>query len=112
LLYYPSKLILIRGFNISFISSQNWTYDYKKRFSASGGGGFSAFGVGFGGSASYSSNVKEHKVDSSGTTLTISDDENTIRFVGYAVKKNTVYQDETKANMERVFTEEARENYT
>ena len=93
LLYYPSAIILVRGFSVAFDSQANWTYDYKRKFSASGGGGFRAFGIRFGASASYSSNVKEHKVDQTQTTLTISDDEDTIRFVGYAVRKNTVFQD-------------------
>lgn len=90
LLYYPTALIVIRGFRAEFTSSQAWTYDYEKRFNASGGGGFNCCGISFGGSASYSSTVKEHQVDRSGTTLTFSDDVETIRFVGYAVKKNDV----------------------
>ncbi|MFM0687315.1 hypothetical protein PQQ77_15145 [Paraburkholderia strydomiana] len=90
LLYYPTALIVVRGFSVVFESSQNWTYDYVKQFSASGGGGFNAFGVSFGSSASYSSTVKEHEVDKSGTKLTIADDRDTIRFVGYALKKSDV----------------------
>lgn len=90
LLYYPTALIVVRGFSAEFVSSAKWTYDYVKNFSASAGGGFGAFGFSFGGSASYSSTVKEHQVDESSTTLKFSDDEATVRFVGYAVKKNDV----------------------
>jgi hypothetical protein len=88
LLYYPTALILIRGFGITFNASSDWTFDYKSRFSASAGGGFSVFGINFGGSSSYSRSVSEHQVDKTATQLTIADDKKTIRFVGYVVKKN------------------------
>jgi hypothetical protein len=88
LLLYPKALILVRGFSAEFSNSQNWTYDYEHNFSASVGGGFSVFGINFGGSQFYSQNTKEHKIDQAGTSLKISDDENTLRFVGYAVEKN------------------------
>ncbi len=101
LLYYPKALILVRGFNVEFQSTQKWVYDYKRKFSVSGGGGFNAFGINFGGSASYSKNVHEHKVDQSDTSLKISDDDETIRFVGYTVKKNTVYSDVVDSLLDR-----------
>ena len=91
LLYHPSALIVVRGFNVKFTSSQDWSYDYKSHYSVSGRGGFNAFGVSFGGSASYSKDVHEHEVDRSGTELTITDDPGTVRFVGYAVVKNDVF---------------------
>src|SRR5207244_4305617 len=91
LLYFPTHLILVRGFKVEFTSTQNWSFDYQHKFSASGGGGFNAFGISFGGSGSYSNEQKEHKVDVSNTKLTIADDPTTIRFVGYDVKKNTVF---------------------
>jgi hypothetical protein len=93
LLYYPSALIVVRGFGVTFNSQQNWTYDFKRKFSASGGGGFKAFGVNFGSKGSYSKNETEHQVAQSTTKLTISDDANTIRFVGYAVTKNHVFDE-------------------
>lgn len=93
LLYYPTQLIVVRGFAIEFESSQTWSYDYENRFSASGGGGFRAFGINFGSSASYNKHVKEHKVDKSQTKLRIADDQNTLRFVGLTVKKNTVFEE-------------------
>lgn len=92
LLYYPTGLILVRGFGVDFLSSQNWTYDYKHRFSASGGGGFNFAGIGFGASANYSEDTKEHETDQQNTTLSFKDDVNTIRFVGYAVTKNKVFE--------------------
>jgi hypothetical protein len=91
LLYYPSHLICVRGFKASFGSTQNWTYDYQHNFSASGGGGLNVCGISFGGSASYSNSEKEHTVSQSNTTLTIADDQATVRFVGYGLTKNTVY---------------------
>jgi hypothetical protein len=91
LLYYPTALMLVRGFSVKFNNTQSWTYDYQHHFSASGGGGFNAFGINFGSSANYTEDTKEHQVDHSTTTLTFSDDVNTIRFIGYAVAKNTVY---------------------
>jgi len=89
LLYFPTALILIRGFGIKFDSSANWVYDYEDKFSASAGGGFNVFGINFGDSGSYTQDTKEHKVDQTATTLSLSDDVNTLRFVGYVVKKNT-----------------------
>jgi len=91
LLYYPTELIIVRGFATEFISSQNWTYDFKRTFSASGGGGFGIGGISFGASSSYSSNQKEHIVDQTGTSLKIADDPSTLRFVGFVVKKNDIY---------------------
>lgn len=91
LLYYPTELVVVRGFATEFVSSQSWTYDYRRTFSASGGGGFGIGGISFGASASYSSNQKEHIVDQSGTKLTIADDQSTLRFVGFVVKKNDIY---------------------
>ncbi|MCA9075833.1 MAG: hypothetical protein KDA93_12420 [Planctomycetaceae bacterium] len=89
--YYPTHLILVRGFSVTFGSSQNWTYDYTRKFNASGGGGFSVFGIKFGASADYGSHVEKHKVDKQNTTLTFSDGESTLRFVGYVVKENSVW---------------------
>lgn len=91
MLYYVSALITVRGFETTFTSEQNWTYDYVRKFSASGGGGFNVFGISFGGKGSYSSHQTEHQVDQSTTKLSIKDDENTIRFVGYAVTKVDVF---------------------
>jgi hypothetical protein len=93
LLYYPTEIACVRGFSIAFHSSQNWTYDYDHKFSAQAGGGFNVFGFGFGGSGSYTNEQKQHTVSTSTTNLTIADDASTIRFVGYVLAKNTVYQD-------------------
>lgn len=109
LLYYPTAMIVIRGFSIAFESQQKWEYDYKRSFSASGGGGFNAFGIRFGGKGSYSRNETEHRVEQSDTTLKISDGEKTVRFVGYAVAKNNVFEKNIDAVLSdvRVFLEEA-----
>ncbi|MGV1957776.1 hypothetical protein ACQZ5G_14825 [Agrobacterium sp. 22-214-1] len=90
LLYYPTAMVLIRGFAVKFESTQKWQYNYERKFSASGGGGFNAFGVNFGAKGNYSSHETEHKVDQSNTSLEISDGEETLRFVGYVVKKTDV----------------------
>lgn len=101
LLYYPTALILVRGFSTEFTSSSQWTYDYNHSFSASAGGGFSVFGINFGASYNYGTNTSEHKIDQTATVLTVADDDATLRFVGYAVKKNTVI---TNAIFERYKT--------
>jgi hypothetical protein len=92
LLYYPTGLILVRGFGVTFTSSQNWSYDYKHHFSASAGGGFSCFGYSFGASGSYTEDTHEHQTDQQNTKLSFKDDKDTLRFVGYSVRKNTVFQ--------------------
>ena len=91
--YYPVKVVLLRGMRVEFTSKQDWSFDYSKRFSASAGGGFGVFGITFGASGSYSKNVEEHKVDKSGTTLTFTDGDNTLRFVGLVVQRNTVWDE-------------------
>lgn len=91
--YYPTHLILIRGFSTSFKSSQNWSYDYERKFNASAGGGFSVLGISFGSKGKYGKHVEEHKIDKQNTELKISDGEDTLRFVGYVVKKNKVWDD-------------------
>lgn len=91
LLYYPKALILVRGFAVTFTSTQKWTYDYDHTFSASAGGGFDCCGISFGASGSYTEHTHEHEVDTQNTTLTFADDKNTIRFVGVAVEKNVAF---------------------
>lgn len=104
--YYPTALILLRGFGISFKTTAKWTYDYEKKFKASGGGGFRAFGINFGGKAKYGKHVKEHKVDRSETELKITDDSNSIRFVGYVVKKNEPLKEELKNIANSIYSED------
>lgn len=99
--YYPVSMITIRGFKVAFNSTQKWQFDYVRKFSASSGGGFSAFGVNFGGSASYSQHEERHEVDQSNTKLTIEDGETTIRYVGITVKENTVFDEATKEGIEK-----------
>jgi hypothetical protein len=89
--YYPIYLILVRGFSSKFENAQAWTYDYDHKFDASVGGGFNICGINFGGNQTYGSHTQEHKIDTAGTTLKIADAETTLRFVGYVVKKNTLW---------------------
>jgi hypothetical protein len=88
--FYPTHIILVRGFSSAFESSQKWTYDYVHNFSASAGGGFSVFGINFGSSETYSSHEEQHNIDQSNTKLTFADGDSTLRFVGYVVQRNTV----------------------
>lgn len=96
--FYPTQLIIVRGFDIKFESSQDWTFDYKKQFSASGGGGFKVFGINFGSTADYGSKVTQHEIDQSGTKFSISDGADTLRFVGYSIKENKVFEDSVATN--------------
>ncbi len=91
LLYYPLAIVVVRGFSASFSSAQNWEYDYDHTFSASGGGGFGVGPICFNVGGNYNNHVHEHKIDQQNTSLTISDDKNTIRFVGYVLAKNSVF---------------------
>jgi hypothetical protein len=103
LLYYPTAAIIIRGFAVAFNSSQNWQFDYERKFSASAGGGFNAFGVNFGGNGTYSKHEKKHEVDQSNTKLTITDGDDTLRFVGLAVKKNKVFETAIREGLKKAF---------
>ena len=110
LLYHPTHLVLVRGFKVEFISTQNWTFDYRRKFSASAGGGFNVFGINFGGSNSYTNDTKEHKVDQSTTKLTLEDDVKTLRFVGYTVKRTPVMSSGLARLAETTLTREVVES--
>lgn len=97
--FYPTALMLVRGFSVEFTSSQDWAYDYQHSFSASAGGGFSCCGINFGAEAGYSENTKEHQVDQSHTSLKFSDDANTLRFIGYAVAENAFFDAAREASI-------------
>jgi hypothetical protein len=105
LLYYPTKMVLIRGFSATFANSNDWTYDYENTFKAGSGGGFGVFGINFGLSGNYSQNTKEHKFEKNGTTLTMKDDESTVRFVGYVVRKNDALESQVEANITSLVNE-------
>lgn len=94
LLYYPLAIVVVRGFSATFTASQNWAYDYDHKFSASAGGGFGIGPISFNASGNYSSHVHEHKVDVQNTSLTLADDKDTLRFIGYVLAKNPVLEDE------------------
>ncbi len=57
----------------------------------------SCFGYSFGASGSYTEDTHEHQTDQQNTKLSFKDDKDTLRFVGYAVRKNTVFQNALKA---------------
>jgi hypothetical protein len=90
LLYYPTHVIIARGFHLEFHSAQNWNYDYKSNFSSGGSASASFFGIGFGGGGSYSKSVHEQKVELRGHDL-IFDDGDNVRVIGYNVFKNDGY---------------------
>ncbi|WP_140740782.1 hypothetical protein [Mesorhizobium sp. B2-3-5] len=102
LLYYPTSLILVRGFAVEFLNTQNWSYDYDHSFSASAGGGFSCCGISFGASANYSEHTHAHKIDQATTHLVFKDDVNTIRFVGLGVVKNTAFMKAWRKNVKKI----------
>lgn len=86
--YFPSHLIVARGMNFTFHSSQDWKYDYKKDFSASGSASLSAFGIGFSGGARYSKHEERQLVEQRGHDLVLDDGEQNIRILGYIAVKN------------------------
>lgn len=105
LLYYPTKMVLIRGFSATFTNTNEWQYDYENTFKVGGGGGFGAFGINFGLSGNYSQNTKEHKFEKNGTKLSMKDDESTVRFVGYIVKKNDALKEPAEASITNLINE-------
>jgi hypothetical protein len=91
LLYTPTNLIVARGFNLKFSSSQDWKYDYESKFSSSGTSQMKIFGINFGKpvNASYNEKQKQQKVERRGNDLSLDDGDN-IRILGYVVSKNVV----------------------
>jgi hypothetical protein len=96
LLYYPTHVIVARGFRMEFHSSQDWTHDYKSEFSTGGSASVSIFGIGFGGGGGYSKSVHEQTVEQRGHDL-IFDDGDNVRVIGYNVAKNVDYLDKYEA---------------
>ena len=94
LLYYPTHLVVARGFNLAFHNSQNWQYDYTSKFSASGGGSINVWGVDFGANAKYSKTVVEQKIEKRGQDLILDDGANTLRILGFVVVKNMDFENE------------------
>ena len=87
LLYYPTHLIVVRGMQLKFTSSQDWQYDYEKDFSTSGSGSAKLFGIGWGANANYSRSEKQQKIERRGHDLILDDGDN-IRILGYVGTKN------------------------
>jgi hypothetical protein len=92
LLFTPSRVILARGFRISFQKSENFTYDYKSALKgdAQSSGGIKVFGVSFGGgnaSGSGSRTETRQNVEQEGAKLTLKDGDN-VRLLGFYVSYN------------------------
>jgi len=104
LLYFPTHLIVARGMNLTFTSSQNWQHDYEKDFSASGSASGRIFGVGFGGGGRYSQTQREQKVERRGNDLVLDDGDN-IRILGYVVTKNADFDDDFIAENQARFAQ-------
>ncbi|WP_338503693.1 hypothetical protein V6R86_08465 [Sphingomonas kaistensis] len=85
--FYPTHLIMARGLNFKFTSSQNWSYDYASDFSAKGSAKAKIFGVGWGGGGSYSQSKREQRIETRGHDL-IMDDGDNLRLLGYVVTEN------------------------
>lgn len=88
LLYYPIRVIIARGFNLKFSSSQNWEHEYEKDFSASGSASLKLGGFSFGGGGGYSKHEERQKVERRGHDLIMDDGEDNIRIIGYVVVKS------------------------
>ena len=91
LLFCPSHLIIARGLNLAFHSTQEWNYDFESSFSGGGGGSASIFGIGFGGSGGRTETKKEQKVERRGHDLVFDDGDN-IRILGYVATKNVHFE--------------------
>ena len=92
LLFTPSRVILARGFQISFEKSENFTYDYTSaiKSDASGSASVKVLGVSFGGGGGSDSSKRTETnqlVEQQGVKLTLKDGAN-IRLLGYFVTYN------------------------
>ncbi|MCF5263313.1 hypothetical protein, partial [Pseudomonas sp. PA-5-4A] len=83
LLYYPKGLVLMRGFKITFKSTNGWKYDYVRDFSVGGSASARFFGIGIGGGYKRHEHQESHIVEKNGDSLTFDDGENTLRVIGY-----------------------------
>ena len=90
LAYYPTHLIVVRGLNLKFTSSQDWQYDYESDLSVGGSASIKIFGVGFGGGGNYSQSKRSQKIEKRGHDLLLDDGEN-IRIIGYVATRNTAF---------------------
>lgn len=99
LLYYPKGLIVMRGFNIRFASTNKWKYDYTHDFSVGGKASAKFFGIGIGGGYKRHEHQESHIVEKNGDELKFSDGETTLRVVGYVAQKNTKYSTEAFADL-------------
>jgi hypothetical protein len=63
LLYYPRALIVMRGMNVLFKSSNYWKYVYVHDFHVGGSGGVNVFGYRWGATASYHEHEEDQLLD-------------------------------------------------
>lgn len=105
LLYYPTHLVVARGLNLTFKSSQNWQYNYKGSFSAGGSASATAFGINFGSTGSYDQSRVQQLVETRGHDLVLDDGEKNVRIIGFKVKKNTGFLSRLVADVGAQFNE-------
>ena len=92
LLYYPKALVVMRGFNVIFKSTNIWKYDYVRDFSVGGSGSVRLFGIGLGGGYKRHEHQEKHTVEQNGDELRFSDGDSSLRVLGYIVQKNTAFE--------------------
>ncbi|HII0044701.1 hypothetical protein PO498_15415 [Klebsiella variicola] len=92
LLYYPKALVVMRGFNVIFKSTNIWKYDYVRDFSVGGNGSVRLFGIGLGGGYKRHEHQEKHTVEQNGDELRFSDGDSSLRVLGYIVQKNTAFE--------------------
>ena len=100
LLYYPTGLILMRGFKITFSQTNGWKYDYVRDFQVGGSASARFFGIGMGGSYHRHEHQEDHQVQHNGDDLTFSDGDSTLRVLGYVAQKNTAFVDQLTKSVE------------
>jgi hypothetical protein len=92
LLYYPKALIVMRGFNVMFKSTNTWKYDYVRDFSIGGSASARFFGIGLGGGYKRHEHQEKHLVEQNGDELKFSDGDSTLRVLGYVAQKNDAFE--------------------
>jgi len=99
---FPTHLVVCRGLKVTFVSKQDWKYDYESDFKAGGQASASVFGIGFGGGGSYHKHVERQRVERRGHELTFDDGADNIRIIGYHTVTNPVLESVWEAH-ERLF---------
>ncbi|MNJ35591.1 hypothetical protein D3C77_303410 [compost metagenome] len=99
LLYYPTALVVMRGFNVLFKSTNTWKYDYVRDFSVGGSGSARFFGIGLGGGYKRHEHQEKHHVEKNGNELRFSDGDLSLRVLGYIAQKNTSFETDVLADL-------------